>query len=315
MATLTMKPLAMQGLVAAVLTPMKDDGALDLDPVPRIVDHLAQVGITGAYIAGSTGEGMSLTDEERRTISEAYVSACSSRMTTVVQVGHNSMRSAAALAAHAEEIGADGISATPTGYFQAEGERGLVAAMKEIVDAAPNTPFYYYHIPQLSGAGMNPMRFTEIAREELPTFCGIKYSDGGTVHNLPLLQKAGPGLEFLSGSDEGYLQALAQGYVAAVGSTYNYAAPLYHRVREAFEAGDLEEARLWQGRAIEMIETLLAVCGRSGLKLMMAMVGIDCGPVRRPVEPATAEQRATLKSRLEAIGWFDWMELDAAAVK
>ncbi|MDE0593904.1 MAG: dihydrodipicolinate synthase family protein [Roseibacillus sp.] len=307
-----MEALGIKGLVAAVVTPMDLDGELNLGLVPRIAAHLEGIGISGVYIAGSTGEGMSLTDDERRAVAEAYVESCRGKMHTVVQVGHNSMKAAAALAAHAEAIGVDAISATPTGYFQADGERGLVGAMAAIVEAAPKTPFYYYHIPKLSGTNMNPMRFTELAMNELPTFCGIKYSDGGTVHNLPLLQKIAPELEFLSGSDEGYLQSLAIGYQGAVGSTYNYAAPLYHKVREAFEGGDMPEARLWQGRAMEMIEAMLASCGRASLKAMMAMVGIDCGPSRRPVEPATPEQFANLRTSLEQMGWFAWMNMDGA---
>ena len=299
----------MQGLVAAVVTPMTDTGELNLGLVPQIVDHLERNSIAGVYIAGSTGEGMSLTDEERMAVADAYLKHCRGRMQTVVQVGHNSMKAAATLAAHAEASGADAISATPTGYFQAEGEQGLVGLMAAIAEGAPATPFYYYHIPALSGASMNPMRFTELAGKEIPTFCGIKYTDAGTSYNLSSLQKAGPGLEFLSGTDEAYLQSLAQGYEGAVGSTYNYAAPLYHQVRKAFEEGDLAEARLWQSRALEMLEAMLGTCGRASLKAMMSMVGIDCGPARRPIEPATAEQLSDLRNQLEAMGWFDWVNL------
>ena len=300
----------MQGLVAAVVTPMTDDGELNLGLVPEIVDHLERNRIAGVYIAGSTGEGMSLTDEERMAVAEAYLQHCQGRMHAVVQVGHNSMKAAAALAAHAQANGADAISATPTGYFQAEGERGLVEFMAAIAEGAPATPFYYYHIPALSGAAMNPMSFTELAGKEIPTFCGIKYTDAGTSYNLSSLQKAGPGLEFLSGTDEAYLQSLAQGYEGAVGSTYNYAAPLYHQVRKAFEEGDLTGARLWQARALEMLEAMLGTCGRASLKAMMSMVGIDCGPARRPIEPATSEQLSDLRNQLEAMGWFDWINTD-----
>ena len=300
----------MQGLVAAVVTPMTDDGELNLGLVPEIVDHLERNRIAGVYIAGSTGEGMSLTDGERMAVAESYLKHCQGRMHAVVQVGHNSMKAAAALAAHAQANGADAISATPTGYFQAEGERGLVEFMAAIAEGAPATPFYYYHIPALSGAAMNPMRFTELAGKEIPTFCGIKYTDAGTSYNLSSLQKAGPGLEFLSGTDEAYLQSLAQGYEGAVGSTYNYAAPLYHQVRKAFEEGDLTRARLWQARALEMLEAMLGTCGRASLKAMMSMVGIDCGPARRPIEPATSEQLSDLRKRLEAMGWFDWINTE-----
>ena len=254
-----------------------------------------------------------LTDDERRAVAAEYVRLAKGRFRTVVQVGHNSMRVSGELAAHAESLGVDAVSATPPGYFKPGDETGLVEAMREIVEAAPATPFYYYHIPFLSGVVIDPMRFTNIALDRLPTFVGIKYSDAATLYNLPLLKRVAPGLEFLAGSDEAYLQSIAQGYKAAVGSTYNYAAPIYHRVREAFEAGRFDEAREWQGRAMRMIEAIFSTCGRAGLKAMMGMVGVECGPARRPVEPATREQVAKLRSELTAMGWFEWVGVEAEA--
>lgn len=304
----------MNGLVAAVVTPMDDRGELALDRVPAVVDHLEKHRVTGIYIAGSTGEGMSLTDEERRAVAEAYVKAARGRLKTFVQVGHNSLKASAELAAHAASLGVDAVSATPTGYFTVSGEMELVESLLPIVEAAPETPFYYYHIPFLSGVNLDPIRFTDLAMDRLPTFVGIKYSDGATLHNLPLLEKAGPGLEFLAGSDEAYLMATAQGYRAAVGSTYNYAAPIYDRVRVAVTAGDFEEARLWQGRALAMIRAMFATCGRSSLKVMMTMAGIECGPVRRPLDPATPRQIADLREQLEKMGWFEWVGAEAPAL-
>lgn len=302
-----MKPLEMSGLVAAVVTPMDERGELNLAMVPRVIDHLVKNDVTGIYIAGSTGEGMSLTDAERRAVAEAYVDAAKGRLKTFVQVGHNSLRASAELAAHAQAIGADAVSATPTGYFPVSGEAELVEGLLTLIEAAPQTPFYYYHIPLLSGVTLDPVRFTDLAMDRLPTFCGIKYSDGASLHQLSALQEAGPGLEFLAGSDEAYLMALAQGYRSAVGSTYNYAAPIYDQVRSALSDGDFEKARLWQGRALKMIAAMFETCGRASLKVMMEMVGLDCGPVRRPLDPATPRQVADLRARLETMGWFDWV--------
>ncbi|MFT6595039.1 MAG: N-acetylneuraminate lyase [Akkermansiaceae bacterium] len=306
-----MEPLRMSGLVAAVVTPMDTTGELNLEVVSKVVDHLEEKGITGIYIAGSTGEGMSLTDEERRAVAEAYVLAAKGRMKSFVQVGHNSLKASAELAGHAEAIGADAVSATPTGYFKVSGEEELVEGLLPIVEAAPKTPFYYYHIPSLSGVTLDPMKLTDRAMGRLPTFCGIKYSDGATLYNLPLLEKGGPGLEFLAGSDEAYLMSVAQGFRAAVGSTYNYAAPLYDNVRVALSVGDFERAQMWQKRALEMIELMFGTCGRASLKVMMQMVGIDCGPVRRPIDPASPEQIAALRKGLEEMGWFEWVGQDS----
>lgn len=309
-----MNPLNLRGLVAAVVTPMDRSSELKLELVPRVVDYLESRGITGIYIAGSTGEGMSLTDEERRAVAEAYVSAAKGRMKTLVQVGHNSLKAAAELAGHAESIGADAVSATPTGYFKVGSEKELVEGLVPLVEAAPKTPFYYYHIPLLSGVNLDPIKLTGRSMDRLPTFCGIKYSDGGSLYHLSLLQKVGPGLEFMAGSDEAYLMAAAQGFQAAVGSTYNYAAPIYDQVRKALSGGDFEMARLWQQRALEMIGAMFETCGRASLKAMMQMVGIDCGPVRRPIEPAGEEQIAALRKRLEDLGWFEWVGQDRSVV-
>ena len=303
----------MRGLVAAVVTPMNAKGDLDLSVVPRVVDYLASKGITGIYIAGSTGEGMSLTDEERRGVAEAYVGAAKGRMKSFVQVGHNSMRASADLAGHAESIGADAVSATPTGYFKVSGEAELVEGLLPIVEAAPKTPFYYYHIPFLSGVNLDPIKLTDISMDRLPTFCGIKYSDGASLHNLPLLESVAPGLEFLSGSDEAYLMSVAQGYKAAVGSTYNYAAPIYNNVRKSLSVGDFKRAQVWQKHALEMITAMFETCGRSSLKVMMQMVGIDCGPVRRPIDPASPDQIIALRKRLDTMGWFEWIKEDLSA--
>ncbi|MCH1510438.1 MAG: dihydrodipicolinate synthase family protein [Akkermansiaceae bacterium] len=303
--------LNMSGLVAAVVTPMDSKGNLKLELVPRVVDYMESKGITGIYIAGSTGEGMSLTDDERREVAEAYVGEAKGRMKTFVQVGHNSLKASADLAGHAEQIGADAVSATPTGYFKVSGEEEMVEGLLPIVEAAPKTPFYYYHIPFFSGVDLDPIKLTDRAMDRLTTFCGIKYSDRGSFHNLPALRKMAPGLEFFAGSDEAYLMAVAQGFQSAVGSTYNYAAPIYDRVRVALGAGDFETARVWQSRALEMISAMFETCGLASLKAMMQMVDIDCGPVRRPIQPASPEQVDQLRRRLDEMGWFEWIDQDS----
>jgi len=106
-------PIPLTGLVAATFTPLTQDGAVDLDTVPALVDHLARVGVAGLYINGSTGEGPSLTIEERRRLAEAYIGAARGRLATIVQVGTNSTRESRELAAHAAGIGADAVSSTP----------------------------------------------------------------------------------------------------------------------------------------------------------------------------------------------------------
>lgn len=299
-------PLNIDGLVAATATPMHQDGSINLDMIQPQVDYLVAQGTQGIYVLGSTGEGFSLTNDERMAVTEEFVKAAAGRMKTFVQVGHNSWQESAVLAAHAQSVGADAISATPPGYFKPEGAQGLINGLKIITDAAPATRFYYYHIPFLSGVNIDVAQFTRMAAEQLGSYAGIKYSDGASLYNLQTMQEASPGKEFLSGSDEAYLMSVAQGYKGAVGSTYGYGARIYQNVRKAFEDGDMESARMWQQRALEMIDALFSTRGRAGLKAIWGLVGVDCGPVRSPLPTASEEQIEALRSRLQAMGFFDW---------
>ncbi len=85
--------------------------------------------------------------------------------------------------------------------------------------------------------------------------------------------------------------------------------PIYLRVIDAVERGDLEEARLWQGRALEVITNLFGTCGRAGLKSMMKMVGMDCGSQRLPIANATSEQVDNLKAGLDKMGFYEWIKV------
>jgi N-acetylneuraminate lyase len=110
----------------------------------------------------------------------------------------------------------------------------------------------------------------------------------------------------LFGRDEMLLSGLASGAPGAVGSTYNFAAPLYRKVMTAFERGDVKEARRLQGLAVEMVRVILRYRGHAGLKAVMALLGMACGPNRLPIVALTAEERENLRLELEAIGFFHW---------
>ena len=294
------------GLIAATFTPMRDDGAIDPGTVPAIVDYLVAKGLVGIYVNGSTGEGPSLTSPERKTMAEAYVAATRGRMTTIVQVGTNSLADSHDLAAHAAAIGADAVSATPPTYFKPAGPDALAACVAEIAGGAPGLPFYYYHLPTITGVDVNMPAFLRSAATRVPNLAGIKFCSAAMSEMRESITVEGGRYDILSAWDEMLLAGLAMGAKGAVGSTYNFAAPLYRRLVDAFDRGDLETARRCQDCAIQMINAILTTSGRAGFKGMMSLVGIDCGPHRMPIASATPEQFAKLRAAMERLGFADW---------
>ncbi|MDB4491661.1 dihydrodipicolinate synthase family protein [bacterium] len=300
-----------KGLVAATFTPLTDDGLLDLDRVPELVDHLVTSGVSGIYINGTTGEGVSFTVDERCAAAEAYVSASGGRLKTLVQVGHECLPEAIRLATHAASLKVNAISATPPCYFKPTSLDLLLDYLEPLAAAASEVPFYYYHIPAMTAVSFDPLDFLKEASRRVPTLGGIKYSDTDLAALRACLEHEDGAWDVLYGCDEALLGALATGCEGAVGSTYNFAAPIYLRMWEAFERGDLDAARQWQGRSVRMVRALVEVCGgRPGLKPMMAMIGQDCGPHRLPQRDPLRGQLEELRQRLESMGFYQWISGD-----
>jgi N-acetylneuraminate lyase len=301
-----MKAMHTRGLVAATFAPMRPNGDIDVEAVPALVQHLVGDGVAGIFCNGSTGEGESLTPEERRAVAAAFVSAAAGRLRVFVQVGSNSLRVAEQLAAHAADVGADAIAATPPAYFKPASVPHLVACLREIAAAAPNVPFFYYHIPAFTSVRLDMVDLLRQAGEAVPSFAGVKFSEVDPSAFSACTKLDGGRFEILWGSDETLLEGLTAGAKSAIGSTYCFAARAYREMMAAHASADLEAARTWQARAGWMIDIQIRRGGLPALKATMQLIGVDCGPVRLPLRTLSPSAVDELRSQLEEIGFFDW---------
>jgi len=296
------------GLMAATHTPFTAEGALRLDAISPLAAHLSAQNVHAVFIGGTTGEFESLTLAERLALAERWFAVVKERpMRIVVHVGSNCQEDARVLAAQAEYLGAVGIAALAPSYFKPRSVGELVRWCREIAAAAPETPFYYYDIPAMTGVVLPMAEFAAQAADQIPTFAGIKYTSADLVNFQLCRQVSGGRLDLLWGMDECLLAALALGARGCVGSTYNFAAPLYHRLLAAFEAGDLEAARTEQLRSAQLVKALADLGYFGAAKALMRMLGVDVGPARQPHANPTAVQQQALRERLQRLGFFDWI--------
>ena len=303
-----MKTQKLTGLIAAVYTPLGADGTVRTSAVRPMTDYLLSTGISGMYVCGSTGEGMSLSSDERMTVAEAYVNAADGRVPVIVQVGHNSLSEARQLAAHAQAVGADVISATCPSYFKVSDVKTLTDCIADVAAGAPDLPFYYYHIPSLTGSALDMPEFLSFAGSRIPNLAGLKYTDTKLFEFQECRETDGGRFDVVWGCDEMLLGALATGAEAAIGSTYNIAAPLYNDIITAFTSGRPEEARRLQLLSVRMIRVLCRYPFHSAMKEVLRMKGIDVGRCRLPQPPLSDQQVTSLKSELDAIDFFEWSQ-------
>lgn len=294
-------PSAPFALFAAPHTPMRENGDLNLAAIPEQAALLRQEGVSGAFICGTTGEGPSLSTQERTAIATAWRSALGDDQTLIVNAGHNSLSEARALAAHAAEIGADAIALHPPSYFKPARVEDLIDCCARVAHAVPALPVYYYHIPALTGVRLPMKRFLQQGHDHIPNLRGLKFSDTDLAEYRACLTLSGGAFDILFGVDEMLLGALAMGGMRAIGSTYNYAAPLYHDMIAAFRRGDMAQARMHASRAVGLSQAILAADVVASGKACMALRGIHCGSVRPPLCNLTRTEQATLEARLRAL--------------
>ncbi len=295
-----------RGLIPATYTPLTSKGEVDLDAIRPLVERLLADGVDGLYVCGSTGEGVSLRVDERKAVTEAFSAAVNERVPVIVHVGHNSLTEACHLAAHAATVGAAATSAMPPTYFRIGDVRIVADCCAEIAAAAPGLPFYYYHIPIMSGVALDVVSLLGQVADRIPNFDGVKYT-ANTIHEYQeCVAFDGGRFDMLYGYDELLLPALAVGARGAVGSTFNIAAPLYRRVMQAFDAGRLGEAREEQLRAIRMIRVVMKWPFHPAMKAVLEMLETPCGPCRLPLPTLTAADTLALGEELRQIGFFEW---------
>lgn len=293
----------LSGLVAAPHTPLRPDGSLNLAVVPRQVALLAANGVTGAFICGSTGESHSLTVVERMQTAEAWKQALGSTpIKLIVHAGHNCMEDARSLAAHAQSIGAQAVSVMAPCYFKPAAVEDLIEFCAPVAAAAPELPFYFYDIPALTGVDLSMPEFLRKGAVRIPNLAGLKFTTSNLLSLQQCMELDDGRFNILFGLDEMLLAALALGVTGAVGSTYNYAAPLYHKLIAAFEQGDAITGQALQLKSVRLVEILCHYGVLAGGKAIMALLGADCGPVRPPVRRLTDQQIRSLHQQVAALG-------------
>ncbi len=296
----------LSGLIAAPHTSFRADGALDLAAIPRQAALLAHNGVSGAFVCGTTGEGYSMTSAERQQVVTAWRASTPAGLKLIVHVGHLCLADSCALARHAQEAGADAIATVAPSFFKPASATDLVEWCRQVAAAAPGLPFYYYHMPAMTGVTIAVSDFMQQAKDSIPTLTGIKFTHEDLFDYGRSGEFDGGRYAMLFGRDEILLAGLSLGAAGAVGSTYNFAAPLFVNLMKAFAAGDLATARREQARAREFITVLHKNGGLAAGKAVMKLIGVDCGPVRLPLRPLDTAQEESLRSGLEQIGFFEY---------
>lgn len=292
-----------RGLFAAAHTPFNRGGRLYSARIAEQHALLVESGVEGVFVCGTAGEGHSLTSAERRAVLDTWVGVTDGTMPIIAHVGHSSIREAERLARHAAGAGATAIAAMSPAYYRPETLEDLVEFLAPIAAAAPELPFLYYDAPDFNGVCLPTDQVLQWGRLRIPNLAGVKF----TSSDLLTFQRCldlGDDFDVLLGYEELLLPALAAGCRGAIGVSFNFAAPVYHRVMEAFHRGDLARARDEQRKAADLGALLREHGVVRASKAIMSLLGVECGDVRTPLRAMERREFQDLFDRVRVMDLF-----------
>ena len=296
--------IKLSGLIPAVFTPFDKSGAINLPQIRPYADKLAADGADGVFVCGSTGECTSMTVAERKSVLEACVEAAAGRMRVIAHVGGTCQADCIELARHAAGQGVDAVGAIAPFYFKPASVEELVDFYKPIAAAVAPIPFYTYHMPSVTGVNLPMKEFLEKGSREIPNLNGIKFTSNNFMEMLECIRLEDGRFDILNGFDEMLLCGMAVGARGGVGSTYNYSLSTYRNLYDAFLAGDIERARVFQQESVDIVHVIIRHGGGvRGGKAIMNHLGIDCGDCRLPFAPYTESEMHRLGEELDRIGF------------
>ncbi|MBG5929276.1 dihydrodipicolinate synthase family protein [Providencia rettgeri] len=293
----------LSGLIAAPHTPFAADGSINYPVIDKIAEHLIASGVTGAYVLGTTGEGIHCSVEERKKVAECWAAASQGQLDIIVHTGALSIADTIELSRHAETLDILATSVIGPCFFKPSNVDDLVEYCRLAAMNSPSKGFYYYH-STMSGLNIDMEKFLQAAGKTIPNLSGMKFNSPDMYEFQRCLRVDGGKYDIPFGVDEFIPAGLACGALSAVGSTYNYAAPLYLEIIEKFNTGDYDGIAACMDKVIAIIRVLVEYGGVAAGKVAMQLHGIDVGDPRRPLRPLTAAKKTDALEKLKAAGFL-----------
>ena len=269
-----------QGIFPAFYACYDAEGGINPEAVRALTRWFIEKGVKGVYVGGSSGECIYQSKEERKVVLENVMAEAKGKLTVIAHVACNNTADSQELAAHAESLGVDAIASIPPIYFHLP-PYAIAKYWNDISDAAPNTDFIIYNIPQLAGVALNVPLLKEMLKN--PRCIGVKNS---SMPTQDIQMWRDEGAIVFNGPDEQLISGLVMGAVGGIGGTYGAMPELYVKLYECVKEGRLDTALEIQNDCCRIIYKLCSGHGNmyAMIKEVLRKMGCpDCGSVRAPL--------------------------------
>lgn len=293
-----MRSIVMRGSLVAIVTPMHEEGVLDLDRFRALIDFHVAEGTDGIVVVGTTGESPTVDFDEHRLLISAAVERAAGRVPVIAGTGANSTREAIDLSVYAKDAGADAsLSVVP--YYNKPTQEGLYQHFRAIAEAV-DIPQILYNVPGRTVADISNVTVLRLA--QIPNIVGIKDATGDMGRGFDLLCRAPQDFSVYSGDDASGLALLLLGADGVISVTANVAPKLMHEMCIAAFAGDLAAARAANGRLSRLHSDLFVEANPIPVKWAVAEMGLIGSGLRLPLTQLSDQYHQIVKEAMGQAG-------------
>ena len=287
-----------KGIATALITPMNMDGSVDYEAFGRLIDWQIECGIDALVIAGTTGEGSTLTDEEHREVIRYAVERAAHRIPIIAGTGSNDAAYACDLTRFSAEVGADAMLVV-TPYYNKATQNGLVKMFNAIADAS-DKPIIAYNVPSRTGCAIAPATYAKLA--ENPKITAIKEANGDIGAIVETAALVGDKMDIYSGNDDQIVPVLAMGGMGCISVLSNVLPRETKQICELFWQGDVKGAAALQCKYLPLIKALFSEVNPIPVKAAMAKMGFCSPAIRLPLTEMEEEHAQILYARMREVG-------------
>ena len=289
------KNTVFRGAATALITPLTPSG-VDYEALGRLVDWQIEQGIDALVIAGTTGEGSTLTYDEHQEVIRYSVERAAGRVPIIAGSGSNDTNRAITLSRFSCEAGADALLVV-TPYHNKATQKGLIAMYNAIADAV-DRPIILYNVPSRTGVGIEPATYLALA--DHPNIVGIKEANGNISKIVETARLVGDRLAIYSGNDDQVVPILSMGGSGVISVLSNVMPAQTHEMCERFFKGDLAGAAKLQMDYLPLINALFSEVNPIPVKAAMAAMGWCENYLRMPLTRMEPEHWEKLKTIMRA---------------
>ena len=302
---MNMDPEKFYGVISPMVSPLAEDGGLDVEGVSRLVEHILAGGVHGLFLLGTTGEATDLPYAVRRELVQRVCGQVGGRVPVLVGITDTVIDESLRLAEYAADCGANALVAAPPYYFAA-GQPGLVDYYRNLADRLP-LPLFLYNMPAQVKVSIDVQTVVELAKH--PNIIGLKDSSGniGYFNACRYAMRDRPDFRIFIGPEEAMGEVVLMGAAGGVAGGANLFPRTFVDLYDAATAKDVDKVRSLQERIMHVSSLIYGVGHHNssfvkGVKCALSLMGICSGTLAAPREPFNASDRAIVRERLIELG-------------